>query len=353
MVFAKGMLIFAVVSTLYVSYVGSHASMVMPHSWVDDKTWIPKPDGSFKFDYVGMKSGMQCYSGCDIPGEDLCPGKGPIGCSYPNPGCACMWYKNWTFVEKPTLFDPKLRTYPHTSHQQHILHHPWRAPGFAPVDSPCGVAGGNLHGCIGGECAHRKGGFGYGPKAEDVHFKHKAIVTNWTRGDVVEAAFGIIANHGGGYSYRLCKVPEKGFQGLTEECFQKTPLQFVGTTQWVQYGEDVTTRVEFPAARVSTGTNPEGSQWTKNPIPACNGGSGGFDFPSAECPNGTQFPPPKPGLQGYGVNIARTVRPFQFSIIDKLHIPKGLEPGDYVLSFRWDTEQTPQVWNTCASIFLE
>ena len=36
----------------------------------------------------------------------------------------------------------------------------------------------------------------------------------------MEAAWGIIANHGGGYSYRLCKVPAEGMSGITEECFQ-------------------------------------------------------------------------------------------------------------------------------------
>jgi hypothetical protein len=30
--------------------------------------------------------------------------------------------------------------------------------------------------------------------------------------------------------------------------------------------------------------------------------------------------------------------------------PLGIPGGRYVLSFRYDAEQTPQVWNTCASI---
>ena len=36
-----------------------------------------------------------------------------------------------------------------------------------------------------------------------------------------KVGWGILANHGGGYSYRLCRVGEQ----LTEECFQKTPLR--------------------------------------------------------------------------------------------------------------------------------
>ena len=30
----------------------------------------------------------------------------------------------------------------------------------------------------------------------------------------------VSANHAGGYSYRLCKMPERGIKDLTEECFQ-------------------------------------------------------------------------------------------------------------------------------------
>lgn len=35
-------------------------------------------------------------------------------------------------------------------------------------------------------------------------------------------------------------------------------------------------------------------------------------------------------------------------VTDKLVAPS--EPGDYVLQWRWDNEQTPQVWTTCADI---
>ena len=91
-------------------------------------------------------------------------------------------------------------------------------------------------------------------------------MTEWSAGEVVTVGWSIIANHGGGYSYRLCKRPEVGV--VTEECFQETPLKFHGDTQWVQYGE-TGPRVEFLANRTTKGTWPQGSQWTKNPIPAC------------------------------------------------------------------------------------
>ena len=46
---------------------------------------------------------------------------------------------------------------------------------------------------------------------------------------VAKVAWGIAANHGGGYQYRLCPASEDP----TEECFQKTPLEFVGEVSWM------------------------------------------------------------------------------------------------------------------------
>ena len=207
---------------------------------------------------------------------------------------ACMWFTNYTFVSGEPSLPPHLRTYQdlefngtkydwtkvgitfHHSFQSssfgamlligfqaasfsafhslksstfngrskglhipaHFLQtHPWRRPGSAPVFSPCGVAGGNPLGCpVGGppgECPG--GGFGYGPAAENVSFPG-AQSTVWRAGGVEKVGWGITANHGGGYSYRLCRAPAEG-ETLTEECFQQTVLRFSGDTQWVQYGD--------------------------------------------------------------------------------------------------------------------
>ena len=35
---------------------------------------------------------------------------------------------------------------------------------------------------------------------------------------------------------------------------------------------------------------------------------------------------------------------------DLIEIPEDIEPGVYVLSFRWDCQNSPQVWNSCANI---
>merc|ERR1711920_1123359 len=43
---------------------------------------------------------------------------------------------------------------------------------------------------------------------------------------------------------------------------------------------------------------------------------------------------------------------YKFNIIDKLQLP-DLEPGEYVLSFRWDCEQSPQIWSGCSDITIK
>jgi hypothetical protein len=38
--------------------------------------------------------------------------------------------------------------------------------------------------------------------------------------------------------------------------------------------------------------------------------------------------------------------------VDTLMVPADLVPGDYVLGWRWDCEQTPQIWASCSDITL-
>ena len=78
----------------------------------------------------------------------------------------------------------------------------------------------------------------------------------------------VAANHAGGYSYRLCRMPEEGIRGVTEECFQQTPLEFEGENQWVIYRKDHHdgTRTKVKALRTTKGTFPHGSMWTANPL---------------------------------------------------------------------------------------
>jgi len=244
----------------------------------------------------------------------------------------------------------------------------------------------------------------------------------------------VVANHGGGYQYRLC--PKSSPQ--TEACFQQIPLPFIGKEQYIQYcslptlgdhgenapppdttpdgfngttkltpqdlvkdytnGCDRIPRDTIPAVDVNTGTIPAGSTWRRNPIPACKnkyGTGGAFNMgchvssiegkykpPTA---NEFQFPPVgmdkmRPGLLlgGFGVGSCggcnQEVNPpecdkygklgqnnctvdetmgqfFSWNILDKVQVPL-VPPGEYVVSFRWESEQTPQIWASCSDVTI-
>jgi len=301
--------------------VQGHGNMVWPPTWFDS------------YGLTGLTPGHQCQA----------DGGTEVG--------ACMWYTNYTFTDGMVTLPDEMRTYQDWC-PGCFDPHPWRAPGAAPVYSPWGVMGGNPLGCpIGDPASHScpGGGFSNGLSAESMMAAGMfpgVITTQWTRGRAEQVGWGIIANHGGGYSYRLCKEGED----VTEECFQKTVLDFVGDVQWVQYGEGGE-QVEFPAKRTRVGTSPPGSHWTRNPIPACIEPDGGYFNDEDDCPNGTQFPPPAPGLQGYGeTHVKPGEATFLWTLMDLVLVPAHLEPGNYILSFRWDCEQTSQIWNACSSI---
>merc|ERR1712232_711089 len=144
-------------------------------------------------------------------------------------------------------------------------------------------------------------------------------------------------------------------------------LQFASDQSWIQYGDDKSNRTAIPAARTSQGTHPAGSQWTRNPIPACGQLNGGVG--DGVCDYPPQFDPPLPYLYGYGsatcfqgsaghgghctAEDSRYFKDhFAFNIIDTVKVPEDLDAGEYLLSFRWDCEQTPQVWAQCADITI-
>lgn len=117
---------------------------------------------------------------------------------------------------------------------------PWRAPGSAPVFDPCGMAGGTtqLNGKFGAEYVNtthaRVGDLGSAVLPE------QPSGVAWAAGAVVEVAWTIEANHGGGYQYRLAPATER----LTEAAFQRTPLAFVGR-QRLRWGGVNGTTLEF------------------------------------------------------------------------------------------------------------
>jgi hypothetical protein len=74
-----------------------------------------------------------------------------------------------------------------------------------------------------------------------------------------------------------------------------------------------------------------------------------------ECPTGLQFP--LSWDEGYGDGggclypqgpNSPHCSPYMWTMVDKVRVPTA--PGDYTLSFRWDCEHTPQVWNQCADV---
>lgn len=155
---------------------------------------------------------------------------------------------------------------------------PWRAPGYAPVVDPCGQAGGKLPTQnIGGDSIFTENKFA---KMGDLGSNLPPSVkkAQWVAGTSVEVAWGPLYNHGGGYQYRLCSAKE----ALTEECFQKMPLEFDRTKQTLVWNtKDVpgansktprpangTLRWPVPEPIfVDEGTWPKGSTWARDPVP--------------------------------------------------------------------------------------
>lgn len=260
------------------------------------------------------------------------------------------WYTNYTFIPGARTLPDDMRGYDPIIGPKN----PWYAPGTAPVHGPCGVDGGNPKGCPPGNpdpfaCAG--GGRGNGIDGRALQYSYTKV-TEWKVGDEVELAYGIEANHAGGYQYRLCPKPANNMD-LTEECFQKMPLTLTTEKAWIQWHGDRNNRTQFVPRRTTVGTTPAGSQWSRQAIPVCAGEDGGVL--NLWCKKGAMFPPPAPNVYGFwgvynlGTKVLGMGRLHSLSVVDTLNVP-DIPKGVYVLSFRYDGEQTSQVWNTCADI---
>jgi len=190
------------------------------------------------------------------------------------------------------------------------------------------------------------------------------LPTMWPAGGTAVVSHALSINHGGGYQYRLCPKFDSG-EAPTEACFQAHPLAFAKNSSIVHFEKGFRDDVSIPALDVTDGVVPAGSAWRRNPIPACNcdlndscgepdDGHPGRPIPAEnlpydqeagygpQCPTGVQFAPACDGCFGWDE--------FDFSIVDEVVVPS--QPGAYVLSWRWDCEQSPQVWNNCADVVV-
>eukprot|EP00038_Savillea_parva_P007945 m.173462 g.173462 ORF g.173462 m.173462 type:complete len:369 (+) comp13700_c0_seq1:259-1365(+) len=294
-----------------------------------------------------------CYHGCPNCSLTM-PAAGNYygtpSCDHPDPNPTLPdWARTWNIGNVSAMGD-------------WTKFHPWRSPGHLPVGDPCGIAGGYLKEQGGGgetpEGAHQGDKGSQLPPLTGVH-------TEWIAGGVVSVGWMVGANHGGGYLYSVC--PKS--QDLTEACLQEHPLEFVGSNHTITY-LDGRPNITIPARDVSEGTWPPNSSWRINPIPACNcdkgfecgmneqgpqksyrndGPPAPYGFP---CPTGTQFKVPFD--YGYGQQIWDLVPSKAgkaadvWVITDQVRAPS--DPGEYVLRWRWDVEQNPQIWTHCADI---
>merc|ERR1711997_199780 len=207
---------------------------------------------------------------------------------------------------------------------------PWAAPGQAPsLGGGCGVFGGNPWGCPAGKddrppgsnCGQDKpigrgnrGTSSFGTDARLFDFP-QMITTEWQVGSIQDVVWTSSGAHRGGYTYRLCKMPNGGRTAITEECFTKNVLEFATNFTMIK-GINENGKGEwekFEQTDLSEGTYPEGSVW--RPV-------------------------------GKYLKSALTLRK------DSVVLPSSLAPGDYVLGWRWDGSGGNQVWVSCASMRL-
>ena len=105
----------------------------------------------------------------------------------------------------PTNNNPMHRTYNRgvkaMSKEDLYMHNPWRRPGNAPVYDACGMAGGSPHWVPTGLSFRNTTHATQGDLGSKVLPRAPTGVV-WRRGDEVEAAWSLRANHGGGYQVR-------------------------------------------------------------------------------------------------------------------------------------------------------
>jgi hypothetical protein len=159
----------------------------------------------------------------------------------------------------------------------------------------------------------------------------------------------IAVRSGGGYIYRLCPRGST----LSEECFQRAPLQFVGRSslRWNGIGgeqhffDPTTVTVQSPALRYrGAGEVPGNSSWRMNPIPRNDTFQTGESFAPvcdevAGC-NAHQRTDETQTKQDMTCRCSGIWGPYNVEIMDTVAVPE-VPPGDYVVGFRYDCVSRP------------
>jgi len=243
------------------------------------------------------------------------------------------------------------------SADDYYFYSPWRAPGAAPVIDSCGSAGGRYPGqSIGGAGAQYQNTSlaTEGDAGSQLPAMNAQAV--WKAGANYEVGWTVAANHGGGYAYRLAPANAP----LTEETFRKIPLDFVGpsTLRWDgNKSTDLKFDTKLKGWETSVGTMPAGSTWRKNPIPSGLWQREGPTFEpvcqeSQACIDGyAQFPhlAPMGTCKCSGYSNQGPLLP-NLEVVDSVVIPASLSPGKYVLQWRWDCEESDQIWASCSDV---
>ena len=250
-----------------------------------------------------------------------------------------------------TVCDPELRTVnvgaACGADDDFFYYSPWRRPGSAPIIDACGSAGGRhpwqsagTYGTYFDNTSHIK----LGDLGSQLPPLPSGVV--WRSGSHVEVAWAAFANHGGGYSYRLCPLSSE----LTEECFQRMPLAFHGALSWFRWHGSRADMKAFRRTAVSIGTTPAGSMWAKNPLPHAYKESDGVRWArhSEHRRTGEGFQPLCENSVHRPCSGEWTVHSPE--IVDLLELPASLPPGRYVLGWRWDAEESNQVMASCSDI---
>ena len=364
---------------LCVTLVAGHGSLLypLPRGGVDRDVEPFASGGWPKGHYT-----CTCTNGTESDGKKCLPGQ---SCLWFNQGCTigCPCSGNGTMSRHPNYSacgTPAISTNNAVrtrtinrgatpgSKEDVYRYMPWRAPGSAVPADPCGVAGGDQHG------VHQTAGGEYFPTKHAKIGDHGSKLqpyfsgANWKAGSVVEASWFIQANHAGGYYYRLCPADEE----LSEACFERTPVPWGSNETIIRLGDGNESVVN--ATFLTEGTLPKGSSWKMNPVPGCCPGASDTSAGTCEKAGVTcgSYEHTAMGHKcgdhqcghdsGLGVSKPAFAWPTddksapptgvapKFAIVDKLQLPPNLKKGHWVLGWRWDCEETAQVWMACSDI---